>query len=122
MTLKVGAVVVHSLHVAARMQVLVMLPSLKPSVTVKLNSSEDLPEGADMNLSCGNPTEFASLKKGQVVLDLGSGVGLDAFTAAQKMGPTGQPIGVDVTAEMLSKARGNAFTFTKRTGLDNVKF
>lgn len=81
-----------------------------------------LPEGANMGLSCGNPTALAALRAGEVVLDLGSGGGFDVFLAAQKVGPKGRAIGVDMTPEMLSKARGNLTAFRKRTGLDNVEF
>ncbi len=81
-----------------------------------------VPEGADMGLSCGNPTAFASLKPGEVVLDLGSGGGFDVFIAAQKVGTTGRAIGVDMTPEMLSKARANVAAFMQRTGLANVEF
>ena len=81
-----------------------------------------LPEGANMGLSCGNPTAIASLKPGEVVLDLGSGGGFDVFIAAEKVSPSGQAIGVDMTSEMLSKARSNAEVFRQRTGLDNVEF
>ena len=81
-----------------------------------------LPEGANMGLSCGNPTAIASLKPGEVVLDLGSGGGFDVFIAAEKVGPGGLAIGVDMTPEMLSKARRNASSFLERTGLDNVEF
>jgi len=81
-----------------------------------------LPEGANMGLSCGNPIAIASLKPGEVVLDLGSGGGFDVFIAAGKVGPGGRAIGVDMTPEMLSKARGNASVFRERTGLDNVEF
>jgi SAM-dependent methyltransferase len=81
-----------------------------------------LPEGANMGLSCGNPTAIASLRPGEVVLDLGSGGGFDVFIAAQKVGPSGRVIGVDMTAEMVSKARRNTAQFRERTGLDNVEF
>ena len=81
-----------------------------------------LPEGANLGLSCGNPTALAELKPGEVVLDLGSGAGLDAFLAAQRVGPSGQVHGVDITREMLAKARHNAAEFRRRTGLDNVTF
>lgn len=66
---------------------------------------ESLPDGANMGLSCGNPTAIADLKSGQVVLDLGSGGGFDVFIAARKVGPQGKAIGVDMTPEMLNKAR-----------------
>jgi SAM-dependent methyltransferase len=81
-----------------------------------------LPDGANMGLSCGNPAAIAALKLGETVLDLGSGGGFDVFVCAQKVGPTGLAIGVDMTAEMLSKARRNAAAFAERTGLANVEF
>ncbi len=81
-----------------------------------------LPEGANMGLSCGNPTALASLKPGEVVLDLGSGGGFDVFIAARKVGPTGKAIGIDMTPEMVTKARRNAASFREQTGLDNVEF
>ena len=81
-----------------------------------------LPEGANMGLSCGNPTALASLKPGEVVLDLGSGGGLDVFIAAAKVGRRGRAIGVDMTPEMVSRARGGIRAFHRRTGLDNVEF
>ena len=81
-----------------------------------------LPEGTNLGLSCGNPTALAELKPGETVLDLGSGAGLDAFLAAQRVGPAGRAIGVDMTPEMLAKARRNAITFKERTGLGNVEF
>ena len=81
-----------------------------------------LPEGANMGLSCGNPTAIASLKAGEVVLDLGAGGGFDAFIAGPKVGPAGCVIGVDMTPEMLAKARKNIAVYRQRTGLDNVEF
>ncbi len=81
-----------------------------------------LPEGAKMGLSCGNPTALALLTPGEIVLDLGSGGGLDAFVAARKVAPTGHAIGVDMTPEMVSKARLNAQQFRASSGLDNVEF
>lgn len=83
---------------------------------------ETLPEGANMGLSCGNPTALAGLKPGQVVLDLGSGGGFDVFIAAAKVGPMGRVIGVDMTPEMLAKARKSIPAFTRKTGLNNVEF
>ena len=67
-----------------------------------------VPEGADMGLGCGNPRAIASLKAGETVLDLGSGGGFDCFLAAQEIGSSGRVIGVDMTPDMLSKARANA--------------
>jgi SAM-dependent methyltransferase len=81
-----------------------------------------LPEGANMGLSCGNPTVIASLKPGEVVLDLGAGGGFDVFIAGQKVGPQGRAIGVDMTPEMLARARHNVAAYRQRTGLDNVEF
>jgi arsenite methyltransferase len=81
-----------------------------------------LPEGANMGLSCGNPTAIADLRPGQDVLDLGSGGGFDCFIAAKKVGPNGRAIGVDMTAEMVGKARAGISKFTQKTGLSNVEF
>ncbi|MCX5637408.1 MAG: arsenite methyltransferase, partial [Planctomycetota bacterium] len=83
---------------------------------------EHLPESANMGLSCGNPTAIANLKVGQVVLDLGSGGGFDVFIAAKKVGSKGKVIGVDMTPEMVSKARAAIPRFTEKTGLSNVEF
>src|SRR6266478_591817 len=77
-----------------------------------------LPEGADLGLGCGNPQAIASLKPGETVLDLGSGAGFDCFLAARSVGPTGLVLGVDMTPEMLAKARANAV----RSGVSNVEF
>lgn len=81
-----------------------------------------LPEGANMGLSCGNPTAIASLQPGEVVLDLGSGGGFDVFIAGRKVGAAGRVIGVDMTPDMLGKARRNTAQYRERTGLDNVEF
>ncbi|MFC1905292.1 arsenite methyltransferase [Chloroflexota bacterium] len=67
-----------------------------------------VPDGANLGLGCGNPTALASLKEGEIVLDLGSGGGFDCFLAADKVGESGRVIGIDMTAEMIEKARGNA--------------
>jgi arsenite methyltransferase len=83
---------------------------------------EALPEGANMGLSCGKPAALAALKPGEVVLDLGSGGGFDVFIAGRKVGPTGRAIGVDMTPEMLSKARRNIGGYRAQTGLNNVEF
>lgn len=77
-----------------------------------------VPEGANLGLGCGNPTALASLKEGERVLDLGSGAGFDCFLAAKRVGKTGKVIGVDMTPEMLDKARSNA----KKGGYLNVEF
>jgi arsenite methyltransferase len=81
-----------------------------------------LPEGANMGLSCGNPAALAALKPGEIVLDLGSGGGFDVFIAGRKVGPAGRAIGVDMTPDMLSKARRNVAPYRAQTGLDNVEF
>jgi len=77
-----------------------------------------VPDGSNLGLGCGNPLAIASLKAGDVVLDLGSGAGFDAFLAAKKVGSRGKVFGVDMTEEMLEKARGNA----KKGGFTNVEF
>ena len=77
-----------------------------------------VPEGANLGLGCGNPLAIASLKPGQTVLDLGSGAGFDAFLTAKAVGPTGRVIGVDMTPEMVSKARQNK----TKGGYTNVEF
>jgi len=77
-----------------------------------------IPAEANMGLSCGNPTAFASLRPGETVVDLGCGGGLDVFLAARKVGPTGKAIGIDMTPEMLELARKNA----AKSGLTNVEF
>ncbi len=84
-------------------------------------SDEDvnsIPEGANLGLGCGNPVALASLKEGEVVLDLGSGAGFDSFLAARRVGPKGRAIGVDMTPEMLERARKNA----RKGGFENVEF
>ncbi len=84
-------------------------------------SDEDLasvPEGANLGLGCGNPVALASLREGETVVDLGSGAGFDAFLASRQVGPTGRVIGVDMTPEMLDKARENA----RKGGYENVAF
>jgi len=77
-----------------------------------------VPEGANLGLGCGNPVALASLKEGDVVLDLGSGAGFDAFLAAAVVGPAGKVIGVDMTPEMVAKAKANAVN----GGFQNVEF
>ena len=81
------------------------------------------PSGANIGLSCGNPgAVWLRSSRAKSLLDLGSGGGFDVFIAAQKVGPTGRAIGVDMTAEMLAKARQNIAAYRERTGLDNVEF
>jgi SAM-dependent methyltransferase len=77
-----------------------------------------VPEGANMGLGCGNPQLIAQLREGEAVLDLGAGGGFDCFLAARQVGPSGQVIGVDMTPDMVSKARANA----TRLGTSNVDF
>ena len=84
-------------------------------------SADDIaavPEGANLGLGCGNPVAIASLRSGQVVLDLGSGAGFDAFLAAREVGPNGRVIGVDMVSEMVAKARANA----RKGGYNHVEF
>lgn len=77
-----------------------------------------VPDGADLGLGCGNPQAVAGLKPGERVLDLGSGAGFDVFLAAREVGPTGRVIGVDMTPEMIERARANA----TKIGLEHVEF
>jgi arsenite methyltransferase len=79
---------------------------------------QSAPEGADLGLGCGNPQAIAELQTGERVLDLGSGAGFDAFLAARQVGETGSVIGVDMTPEMITKARANI----GKTDLRNVEF
>lgn len=78
----------------------------------------EVPEGANLGLGCGNPQAIAALRPGETVIDLGSGAGFDCFLAARQVGPDGHVIGVDMTHEMLAKARDNA----GRIGAANVEF
>lgn len=95
-----------------------------PAATIsrKVGYSEEemqaVPEGANLGLGCGNPVALASLRDGEVILDLGSGAGFDCFLAAAKVGKKGRVIGVDMTPEMVEKARGNA----KKNDYRNVEF
>ncbi len=84
-------------------------------------SEEELasaPTGANLGLGCGNPIALASIREGEVVLDLGSGAGFDCFLASKKVGPKGKVIGVDMTEEMVARARANA----SKGGYKNVEF
>jgi arsenite methyltransferase len=81
-----------------------------------------IPAEANMGLSCGNPTATADLRAGEVVVDLGSGGGLDVFLAAQKVGPTGRAIGIDMTPEMIELARRNGAKRLETGAPDNVEF
>lgn len=95
---------------------------LAQDISRKIGYTEEelkaVPEGANLGLGCGNPIALASLKEGEVVLDLGSGAGFDCFLAANQVGKTGKVIGVDMTAEMLDRARENA----RRGNFNNVEF
>jgi SAM-dependent methyltransferase len=79
---------------------------------------EAVPEGANLGLGCGNPVAFTSLREGETVLDLGSGAGFDCFLAANKVGKSGKVIGVDMTPEMIEKAREHA----RKGSYENVEF
>lgn len=84
----------------------------------RAEDTESAPAGSNLGLGCGNPTAIASLLPGQTVLDLGCGAGFDAFLAARAVGPTGRVIGVDMTPEMLQRARENQ----SRAGIEHVEF
>ena len=92
------------------------------TTSVNIGYSDDdvssVPEGSNMGLGCGNPNAIASLREGETVLDLGSGGGFDCFLAAKAVGDSGHVIGVDMTPEMLTKARRNA----AKSEVDNVEF
>ena len=97
-------------------------PDLATDISRKIGyTDEDLgavPEGANLGLGCGNPVALASLKEGETVVDLGSGAGFDSFLASRQVGSKGRVIGVDMTPEMLDKARENA----QKGGFENVEF
>lgn len=86
------------------------------------NELDALPEGSNLGLSCGNPGAIAALRPGETVLDLGSGAGFDCFLAGPRVGASGRVIGVDMTPDMLAKARGNLAAYRASSGLDNVEF
>lgn len=91
---------------------------LSQAVGYSAQEIASVPEGANLGLGCGNPQAIAALKSGEIVLDLGSGAGFDVFLAARQVGDTGRLIGVDMTPEMISKARANA----DKGGYKNVEF
>ncbi len=96
--------------------------SVQEGVSKRIGYSEaelkGVPEGANLGLGCGNPVALASLKPGEVVVDLGSGAGFDCFLAANQVGKTGKVVGVDMTAQMIDKARENA----RKGDYENVEF
>ncbi len=96
--------------------------SCGPTAAVSIGYSEaelaQLPEGANLGLGCGNPQGIAALSPGETVLDLGSGGGIDCFLAAKQVGEKGWVIGVDMTPQMLARARANA----EKSGVRNVEF
>jgi arsenite methyltransferase len=92
--------------------------SISKSIGYSDNDLNSVPEGANLGLGCGNPVALASLKEGEIVLDLGSGAGFDCFLASKKVGARGKVIGVDMTPDMIDKARENC----KKGGCDNVEF
>jgi arsenite methyltransferase len=97
-------------------------PSAATDVSKRIGYSDQeigsVPDGANLGLGCGNPTALASLREGETVLDLGSGAGFDCFLAANTVGKNGKVIGVDMTPEMIEKARENA----RKGGYKNVEF
>ncbi|MGB9700176.1 MAG: arsenite methyltransferase [Thermodesulfobacteriota bacterium] len=97
-------------------------PNLIPEISKRIGYTEKdlqaVPAGANLGLGCGNPVALASLQEGDVVLDLGAGAGFDCFLAANRVGKKGRVIGVDMTPEMLEKARENA----RRGGYENTEF
>ncbi len=95
---------------------------LAQAIGYDAESLAKLPDGANMGLSCGNPIAIAALQEGQTVLDLGSGGGFDVFQAGERVKAAGRVIGVDMTPEMLARARRNIEHYQQRSGLDNVEF
>ena len=93
-------------------------PSTSEQIGYSKTELTSVPQGADLSLGCGNPVALASLKEGETVVDLGSGGGLDCFLAAKKVGAKGKVIGIDMTAEMLERARANC----KKGNYKNVEF
>lgn len=93
-------------------------PSVSAALGYSLEDLASVPDGANLGLGCGNPQAIAGLRAGETVLDLGSGGGFDCFLAARQVGPTGRVIGVDMTPQMVSKARANA----RAASLTNVEF
>jgi arsenite methyltransferase len=91
---------------------------MSKSVGYSPDELASLPEGANLGVGCGNPLAFSAVKEGDTVVDLGSGAGIDCFLAAKRGGASGRGIGVDMTPEMLAKARANA----ERGGYSNVEF
>ncbi len=96
----------------------VLAESISKAIGYTKEEIEAVPEGSNLGLGCGNPTALASIKEGETVLDLGSGAGFDCFLAAQKVGKDGKVIGVDMTPEMIEKARENA----ENGSFKNVEF
>ena len=92
--------------------------TLSQALGYSADETNTVPEGANMGLGCGNPQAIANLKAGETVLDLGSGGGFDCFLAVRQVGDSGHVIGVDMTPEMVSKARDNA----EKSGYRNVEF
>jgi len=92
--------------------------TLAEALGYSADAAATAPDGSNLGLGCGNPLGIAELRPGETVLDLGSGAGFDAFLAARAVGPTGRVIGVDMTPEMLQRARANR----QKSGLTNVAF
>src|SRR5215211_6212633 len=92
--------------------------STSEGIGYSVEERQSVPEGADLGLGCGNRQAIAQLRAGERVVDLGSGAGFDAFLAARQVGPTGFVIGVDMTPEMIDRAKANA----AKTGLVYVEF
>ena len=97
-------------------------PGIEKEISSNIGYSKEemdkVPEGSNLGLGCGNPVALASIKKGEIILDLGSGAGFDCFLAADKVGPEGKVIGVDMTPQMIEKAVENA----RKDGYKNVEF
>ncbi len=96
----------------------VMCEELSKKMGYTEEDLQSIPEGANLSLGCGNPVALASLKEGETVVDMGSGAGIDCFLAAKKVGEKGKVIGVDMTPDMIDKARENS----RKGNYENVEF
>jgi SAM-dependent methyltransferase len=94
------------------------LTQISEKIGYRPDEISQIPDGADLGLGCGNPLGLAKIKEGDTILDLGSGGGIDCFIASKKVGPLGKVIGVDMTPEMITRARRNA----EAAGYKNVEF
>lgn len=113
-----GKIAEREVHSCCGMGTATAAETISAAIGYGKQEMASVPEGANLGLGCGNPVALAALKRGDTVLDLGSGAGFDCFLAAKQVGETGRVIGVDMTPSMLAKARENA----RKGGYTNVEF